>query len=1158
MVTTEQTTPTDNGNEVDFAWKIKANDHDFCDRVGKNGFLCWQRGKHKNNRIKTSKYNFLTFLPLNLYEQYHRGEVIYFTLVLISQSIPQVSTLPFYVIILPLACILFARCVRDLVNDIARHRSDKLVNNKPCEILRGQRFNMEKWKDINIGNIICMRKNDFVPADTILLHSTEPNGLCYVETAGIDGETNLKIRQSLIVTQHALNCEKALAEFDGLVTCEEPNVRLHKFVGILEWNDKTYALNNENILLRDCKVRNVDHCYGLVIYAGHDSKIMMNSGKVTIKRSLLEYLINKNVVSIAAMIIITSICLGIIAGFWNERNLKKHYYIPSNSQMSSSLMGFFTAWSYFVATSTLVPFFLYIGLEFIFVTCNVFIDNDLEMYYAESDIPAQARASRLNDLLGQVEYVFTDKTGTLTQNVMTFKKCSIGQRMFGTSSATEKGFKVDFDWNKYADARFQFNDQSLIDVVRKNEDLLVSEFFRLIALCHTVMVDEHDGGIVYQASSPDEEALVTAARNFGYVFLSRNPDSITISELGTIKTYSILALMDFNSERKRMSVLVRDQEGKIKLYVKGADTVVLQRLHPTCSSDSIMDALDHFSEETLRTLCMAYKEVEESVYNEWELKHEKASTSLNNRDEHIQEVYEEMEINLQLLGATAIEDKLQDGVPETIQFLREGGMKVWMLTGDKKETAVNIGYSCNLLTSDMEIFEYSDIRQKLDNMLENNSNGHGKWRNVLNTDGTSGKSALVLTGEDLSDLLDSNEEDPKKSLWEKLTLVMRRKAGKSHSNMKARALVELSHQFQSVICSRVTPNQKATIVQLVKEYMKVITLCIGDGGNDVNMIKTAHIGIGIYGKEGLQAVLASDYAIGQFSFLKRLLFLHGRLSYIRLSKYLCYYNYKTLASLVNNYWFGFFNGFSTLLTFETWYLVFNAILYTFFPAIYIGIMDKDVDNQTSLQRPELYKVGQQDRHRGLRVFLYCLYGIYTSIVMLFIPYGVFLDSAGPMGIFDYQVFACTSTTIGVLAILAEAAIQFSSWSVFAFISLGLSFGFYLLLSYVSGMPAAFHYSAADFNFLGAFVYTISSGYIWLLILLAVIVSIIPSLFFRPWAKFTGSHLTTPSPKMKDSVVLRSVRRWRSGRRRSSYAFSQYEVLPSGPRQKATSWDKRIA
>ncbi|CAH2292328.1 phospholipid-transporting ATPase IK [Pelobates cultripes] len=1111
-----------------------------------------------------------------------------------QHCIPQVSTLPFYVIVLPLACILVARCVRDLVNDIAHHRSDALVNNKPCEILRGQskgsvtgsfdtcilvarcvrdlvndiahhrsdalvnnkpceilrgqRFNTEKWKDINIGDIICMRKNDFVPADTILLHSTEPNGLCYVETAGIDGETNLKIRQSLMVTQHALNCEKALAEFDGLVTCEEPNIRLHKFVGILEWDGKTYALNNENILLRDCKVRNIDHCYGLVIYAGPESKIMMNSGKVTIKRSLLEYLINKNVVSIAAMIIITSTCLGIIAGFWIERNLKKHYYIPSNPQMSSSLMGLFTAWSYFVATSTLVPFFLYIGLELIFVTCNVFIDNDLEMYYAESDIPAQARASRLNDLLGQVQYVFTDKTGTLTQNVMTFKKCSIGQRMFGTTSGTEKGFKVDFDWNKYADPRFQFYDQSLIDVVRKDEDVLVREFFRLIALCHTVMVDDHD----------DEEALVTAARNFGYVFLSRNLDSITISELGTIKTYSILALMDFNSERKRMSILVRDQEGKIKLYVKGADTVILKRLHPTCSSDSIMEALDHFSEETLRSLCMAYKEVEESVYNEWELKHEKASTSLNSRDKHLQEVYEEMEINLQLLGATAIEDKLQDGVPETIQFLREGGMKVWMLTGDKKETAVNIGYSCNLLTSDMRIFEYSDIRQKLDNILENNSNGHGKWRNVLNTDGTFGKSALVLTGEDLIDLLDSNEEDPKISLWEKLTLVMTRKAGKSHSNMKAKALVELSHQFQSVICSRVTPNQKAAIVQLVKEYMKVITLCIGDGGNDVNMIKTAHIGIGIYGKEGLQAVLASDYAIGQFSFLKRLLFLHGRLSYIRLSKYLCYYNYKTLASLVNNYWFGFFNGFSTLLTFESWYLVFNAILYTFFPAIYIAIMDKDVDNQTSLQRPELYKVGQQDRHRGLRVFLYCLYGIYTSIVMLFIPYGVFLDSAGPMGIFDYQVFACTTTTIGVLAILAEAAIQFSSWSVFAFISLGLSFGFYLLLSYVSGMPAAFLYSASDFNFLGAFVNTISSGYIWLLILLAVIVSIIPSLFFRPWAKFTASNLTTPAPKIKDSVVLRSVIRWRSGRRRSSYAFSQYEVLPSGPRPKETSCDKRIA
>ncbi|XP_053556078.1 phospholipid-transporting ATPase IC-like [Bombina bombina] len=976
----------------DYSWEVKANNRSFHKTAKKKGFLCFQKNKYANNRIKTAKYNVLTFIPLNLFEQFHRAYVIYFLCVFILQCIPQISTFNWIVFLIPLLCILLVRALRDLIDDIARHRSDKLINNKPCKILEGQSLQVKKWKHIQVGDIVCVQKDDFVPADMLLLYSTEPNSLCYVETAGIDGETNLKFRQSLAVTHSALNSESALADFDGLVTCEFPNVNLHKFVGTLAWKDKTYPLNNDNILLRGCRIRNTLSCYGLVIYAGFDTKIMKNSGRVCLKTSRLDSVINKTViyVRIAVMLICSSFFLAIGAGVWDYRYLKKHTYLPAHPTMSSATFGFTVFWSYSTA--------------------------------------------------------------------------------MGITSGTEEDNKfpeVRFDWNKYADCGFKFYDQSLVDEVRKDEDPLIREFFKMIALCHTVMVDERPGSLVYQAASPDEEALVTAARNFGYVFLSRTQDTITISELGIEKTYRSLAVLDFSSVRKRMSILVREQDGKIKLYTKGADDIILQRIHASCQTDILVGALDGFAVETLRTLCLAYKEVTESDYAKWISKHQEASVLLQNREERLEEVYEEIETDLQLLGATAIEDKLQDGVPETIQLMKDGNIKIWMLTGDKQETAVNIAYSCHLLSDNMEIIDESSLWSLINDSVEGASGGN-KLADFPESEVSWNHRALVVTGDCLSRVMDSDSEQmPEVPWWKNMAGILKRMGKIRQINNTKLAFLELACQCHSVICCRVTPKQKASIVELVKNNKKLVTLAIGDGGNDVNMIRTAHIGVGINGKEGVQAVLASDFSVAQFSYLQRLLFVHGRWSCLRLSSFLCYYNYKTFASLIHNIWLAFFSCFTTLPVYDTWFLLFNAMLYTLYPTFCIGILNKlaylkktigrkivsfvlltdgdtwfpavlnkntgepsgDMDSRSSLQHPELYIITQKDSHIGLRVLWYVLYGCYTSLVMFFIPFGAFYDSAGPGGIFDYQVFVFTMGIICIFAVLSEVPVKQKSQEV---------------------------------------------------------------------------------------------------------------------------------
>ncbi|MED6240629.1 Phospholipid-transporting ATPase ID, partial [Ataeniobius toweri] len=270
-----------------------------------------------------------------------------------------------------------------------------------------------------------------------------------------------------------------------------------------------------------------------------------------------------------------------------------------------------------------------------------------------------------------------------------------------------KAQRVDFSWNQLADPKFIFHDYSLLETVKEGNPE-AQAFFRLLALCHTVMAEEKkEGELNYQAQSPDEGALVTAARNFGFVFWSRTPETITVIEMGKKVSYQLLAVLDFNNVRKRMSVIVRNPEGKMTLYCKGADTIIYERLHPSCNKlkEVTMGHLNEYAGDGLRTLALAYKDLEESYMERWMERHHEASTAMEGREEGLNQLYEDIEKDMMLLGATAVEDKLQDGVPQTIEQLAKADMKIWVLTGDKQETAENIGYSCNMLRDEMkEIF----------------------------------------------------------------------------------------------------------------------------------------------------------------------------------------------------------------------------------------------------------------------------------------------------------------------------------------------------------------------------------------------------------------------------------------------------------------------
>uniref|UniRef100_A0A3Q3ESJ5 ATPase phospholipid transporting 8B5a n=1 Tax=Labrus bergylta TaxID=56723 RepID=A0A3Q3ESJ5_9LABR len=536
------------------------------------------------------------------------------------------------------------------------------------------------------------------------------------------------------------------------VRCEPPNNRLDRFTGTLTFAGQKYPLDNEKILLRGCTLRNTDWCFGLVLFGGGtdlsqtriDKKKKKSSGNCQLIFGFLAFMC-------------TILAIGNL--FW-EVNEGSQFTVFLPRQNDNKIIR--------------------LGNSF-------YIDWDRKMYYGRKDTPAEARTTTLNEELGQIKYIFSDKTGTLTQNIMVFNKCSINER-------------VDFSFNRLADPRFMFHDHALVEAV-KLENPEVHAFFRLLALCHTVMAEEkREGEIYYQAQSPDEGALVTAARNFGFVFRSRTPDSVSIVEMGQQCSYELLAILDFNNVRKRMSVIVRSPEGKLSLYCKGADTIIYERLDQSCSKlmEVTTEHLNEFAGDGLRTLALAYKDLDEEYFNQWKQRHHEVSTALDGREEKLDELYEEIEKDLLLLGATAIEDKLQDGVPQTIEQLSKADIKIWVLTGDKQ------GDIFITQTKTFKKYRIATVAAAVVGIVQ--------FR------------CYILGSYTMFHLI-------------YIPPMFRFPQAYALEHSLEQEFLKTACMCKAVICCRVTPLQKAQVVELVKKYKKAVTLAIGDGANDVSMIK---------------------------------------------------------------------------------------------------------------------------------------------------------------------------------------------------------------------------------------------------------------------------------------------------------------------------------
>lgn len=997
------------------------------------------------------------------------------------------------------------------------------------------RFVKQQWKDVQVGDFVRLYNEEQIPADIVVLATSDPDGACYVETKNLDGETNLKVREALHAgrkVKRARDCEKT--EFT--IESEPAHANLYQFSAVARWKqtdprnpdapaeEMAEPIGINNLLLRGCSVRNTEWVLGVVAFTGQETKIMLNSGLTPSKRAAISRDLNWNVIYNFIILFFMCLVAGIVEGtYWGRSDTTIVYFEFGSYGGSAGLNGFITFWAALILFQNLVPISLYITLEIIRTIQAFFIYSDGFMYYDKVDYPCTPKSWNISDDLGQIEYIFSDKTGTLTQNVMEFKKATVGGVAYGEAyTEAQAGMQkrqgidvvaegarmrkviADGKTRMLAGLRELHDNPYLLDdeltFVAPNyvndlkghsgqDQKAATEVFMLaLALCHTVITERTPGDpprLEFKAQSPDEAALVATARDVGYTVLGRTGDGIILNIQGQEQEFNVLNILEFNSSRKRMSAIMRMPDGKITLFCKGADSIIYERLKAGEQADLRRQTaahLEEFAKEGLRTLCIAKRDLDETYYKEWSKRHDLAAAAVENRDDRLEEVSSEIEQELTLLGGTAIEDRLQDGVPDSIALLAKAGIKLWVLTGDKVETAINIGFSCNLLHNDMDLMMVKTdedtieaASRELDVILEKfgitGSDVELKEARK-NHEPPPPTHALVIDGDALKLVLDE-------SLRQKFLLICRR--------------------CRAVLCCRVSPAQKAAVVRMVKNGLNVMTLSIGDGANDVAMIQEADCGVGIAGEEGRQAVMSSDFAIGQFRFLARLVLVHGRWNYRRMGEVIANFFYKNIIWTFALFWYQIYANFDCSYVFDYTYILLYNLAFTSLTVIFMGILDQDVSDRVSLAVPQLYRRGiERKEWTQTKFWLYMLDGFYQSVMVFYMTYLLFspatFNTESGLTLNDYRRMGVFISNGAVVIVNVYIMMNTFRWD---WATGGIALISVLLIWFWTGVYTS---STASFQFYGAAAECYGTLAFWVLTLLSCIICLLPRFCIKGFQK----------------------------------------------------------
>ncbi|TIB78805.1 hypothetical protein E3Q23_00632 [Wallemia mellicola] len=881
--------------------------------------------KYSANIVKNQKYNLISFIPYVLYEQFKFFFNLYFLLVALSQFIPPLKIGFISTYIAPLAFVLCVTISKEAYDDYLRQQRDKEVNSSLYSVINPnpsaslesgdtQAIKLTPSSRIKVGDLLLLEKNQRIPADLVLLRCTDSTGTCFVRTDQLDGETDWKLRVAVPSTQ-SLESDSDLLHVKAEFLAGPPIKDIHTFKGSVHHHGSSIfeqALPTEPLSAENCLWANTvlaaGSAVGVVVYTGKETRAVMNTSNPKSKVGLLDWEINRLAKILCLVTFLLSVALVALNGFRGQ------WYIY--------------IFRFLILFSSIIPISLRVNLDMGKTAYSKQIMKD-------KNIPGTVvRTSTLPEELGRISYLLSDKTGTLTQNEMIMRKLHMGTMSFSNDSMDEIRYQLATFYGAADDddskAPTLVTGVQLASRGRRDMSSRVKDVVMGLSLCHNVTpVSNDDGSVSYQASSPDEVAIVNWTESVGMTLVQRDRNQITLrTPSNALLKFEVLQLFPFTSESKRMSIIVRDTEtGEITFYEKGADVVMIPRVQ---RQDWLEEETGNMAREGLRTLVMAQRILTENTYATFEKAYNEAkvNSSIGRLDVTPEEVVDKyLEHDLELLGLTGVEDKLQEDVKSTLELLRNAGLKIWMLTGDKIETATCIAISSKLVYRNQYIHQI----------------------------------AKAKTVEEMKDHLDFLQSKPDSCLvidGDSLNLCL--------NNLKPE-FIQVATQLSVVVACRCSPTQKADIAKLIRAHTKKRVCCIGDGGNDVSMIQAADVGVGIVGKEGKQASLAADFSVNQFSFLTRLLVWHGRNSYKRSAKLAQFVIHRGLIISIIQAVFSAIMYFAPIAIYQGWLMVGYSTIYTMAP-VFSLVFDRDVNEELALLYPELYKELTKGRSLSFKTF----------------------------------------------------------------------------------------------------------------------------------------------------------------------------------------------
>ncbi|KAG8702472.1 putative aminophospholipid-translocase [Ceratobasidium sp. 394] len=993
------------------------------------------QSKFPANVVRNQKYTVFSFLPLVIYAQFKFFFNLYFLLVALSQFVPALKIGFIATYVAPLAFVLAVTMGKEAWDDVLRNRRDREANAQRYLILEPDSSSPSPTtpgfpptratpsSQLKVGDLVQLTQNQRVPADMLLLRTSDPSGTCFVRTDQLDGETDWKLRVAVPVCQ-ALPDDWSLLNVSAEVYADAPIKDIHTFIGTFtlhsasdsdpeqQQHSQVTPLTAENLLWANT-VLAAGTAIGLVVYTGRETRAVMNTSHPETKVGLLDLEINRVAKILCAVTFALSVLLVALNGFRGQ------WYIY--------------VFRFLILFSSIIPISLRVNLDMGKTVYARQIESDHE-------IPGTiVRTSTLPEELGRIEYLLSDKTGTLTQNEMEMRKLHMGTISYGADAMDEVAHQlvVAFGSEHSGGLKRQGSlatGAQLASRGKRDMSSRVRDVVLALALCHNVTpVTNDDGTVTYQASSPDEVAIVKWTESVGLTLTSRTRTQIELQAPdGTTLVYNVLALFPFTSESKRMGIVVQSAETHEIMFVqKGADTVMARLVQ---RSDWLEEETANMAREGLRTLVCARRRLSAAEWSAFEAAHKAASVRLEGRAEAMAEVVgNHLERGLELLGLTGVEDKLQEDVRATIELLRNAGIRIWMLTGDKVETATCIAISTKLVARNQYIHQVAKLKST------------DQARDQLDFLQSKLDCCLVIDGESLQLCLEHFENE----------------------------FIEIATKLSAVVACRCSPTQKADVARLIRRYTRRRVCCIGDGGNDVSMIQAADVGVGIVGKEGKQASLAADFSITQFSHLTKLLVWHGRNSYKRSAKLAQFVIHRGLIISVMQAVFSAIFYFAPIALYQGWLMVGYATVYTMAP-VFSLVLDRDVNESLALLYPELYKELTKGRSLSFKTFFtWCVISVYQGGAIMIMSLLLFEN--------EFLNIVAISFTALVLNELIMVALEITTWHLYMVISEVVTLFFYVIS--IAFLPEYFDLSFVlswRFAWKVALIVCVSSVPLWLI------------------------------------------------------------------------------